>query len=426
MKKIEINIHEFGPLSGQTITLAPFMIFTGKSGLGKSYVNYLTYYFFSSFTEGRLKDLVEYKLRESRPDQPLTITEDELRQWLNDGAEPFMCELLGNDRLTCQVNFAFRLEEKQLTISYTKEDLTPELPKELEGEQMIIYYVTVNASSPIRSIAHTPDRTTDPTASSLARALGYYLQDHLFGEEFSRSVLLPPARSAYASKLYTAQDRATSSADLYHRALRDAGLSRIGLTVGKPSRRLITPLVEKMLGGKLTYRKGRFTLELPDGPKIPLTASASSVQELSPLLFHLMNWSNIPHILCLENPEAQLHPDMQVEIANLLAILVNESSFLHLTTHSDYFLQRINQLIKTGYIRQEQPKTFKRLCKEHKLNSRLYLDASQIKAYYFHADENRRVHIEELAIGRNGIPFSTFFDTVKKLRDDDDFLNTLL
>lgn len=426
MKKIEIHINEYGPLSGQTITLAPFMLFIGKSGLGKSYANYLTYYFFSSFTQGRLKGPVENKLRESRPGQPFTITADELCQWLNDGAEPFLRALLGNDQLTCRVHFTLPLEEKQLTVSYTQEDLTAELPQELEGQQIIIFHVTVNASSPIRSIAHTPDRTTDPTASSVTQALSLYLQAHLFGETFARSVLLPPSRSVWACQHATAPDSASSPADLYHLSLRDAALSSICLSIGKSSRRIVTPLVEELIGGTLSNRKGRLSLKLSNGPEIPLTASASSVQELTPLLFHLLNWSDVPHTLCLENPETQLSPDRQVGIANLLSLLVNRSSFLHLTTHSDYFLQRINQLIKTGYIRQEHPQTFRRLCKEHKLNSHFYLDARQIKAYYFHADEHRQSHIEELEIGRNGIPFSPYFDTINRLRDDDNFLNTLL
>ena len=117
---------------------------------------------------------------------------------------------------------------------------------------------------------------------------------------------------------------------------------------------------------------------------------------------------------------------MQVDIANLLAALFNKQSFLQLTTHSDYFLQRINQLIKIGYIRQEQPEAYKKLCEDRKLNNRFNLDAGQIKAYYFHADENHQSHVEELEIGRNGIPFSTFFDTVKKLREEEDYLNDIL
>lgn len=423
MKKIEIIINEFGPLSNQTITLAPFMIFTGKSGLGKSYANYLTYYFFSSFTEGRLQGLVENKIKKNRTDQQFTITEDELRQWLNNGVEEFMRDFLGESSLTCQVNFSFSIgENKQLNISYMREELGKELQETFEGQRIVMANVTINSLPPVRIFEFTPDATV----SSITRVLAQYLQDYLFEQQFVKSIILPPARGAYVGENYTTKDRIASSTGMYRLFLRDSDQSLISFPGGKPDRQFFTSQIEKLIDGKLVSEKGLQSLELPNGHKISLTASASSIKELSPLLFYMMNWPNMPLSICLEEPEAHLHPDMQVDIANLLAALFNKKSFLQLTTHSDYFLQRINQLIKIGYIRQEQPEAYKKLCEDRKLNNRFYLDAGQIKAYYFHADENHQSHVEELKIGRNGIPFSTFFDTVKKLREEEDYLNDIL
>lgn len=423
MKKIEIIINEFGPLSNQTITLAPFMIFTGKSGLGKSYANYLTYYFFSSFTEGRLKDFVENKIKKNRTDQQFTITEDELRQWLNSGVEEFMRDFLGNDNLICNVNYLFSLgEEKLLNISYTQDELGKELPKTIENKRMMIADVTINSSPAVRIYEYT----LDETAASITKALKWYLQNYLFEQQVAKSIILPPARGAYVGENYTTKEKIASSTGMYRLFLRDSDESVLAFPLGKGDRQFFTSQIERLIDGKLVSEKGIQSLALPNGHKIPLTASASSIKELSPLLFYMMNWSNVPLSICLEEPEAHLHPDMQVDIANLLAALFNKQSFLQLTTHSDYFLQRINQLIKIGYIRKEQPEAYKQLCEAQKLNNRFYLDANQIKAYYFHADENHQSHVEELEIGRNGIPFSTFFDTVTKLREEENYLNNIL
>lgn len=422
MKKIEIIINEFGPLSNQTITLAPFMIFTGKSGLGKSYANYLTYYFFSSFTEGRLKGLVENKIKKDRTDQQFTITEDELRQWLNNGVEEFMRDFLGDNSLTCNVNFSFSIgENKQLNISYTKE-LGKELQETFEDQRIVIANVTINSSPPVRIYEYTPDETT----ASITKVLQWYLQSLLFEQRIIKSIILPPARGAYVGENYTTKEKIASSTGMYRLFLRDSDEGVLAFPLEKADRQFFTSQIERLIDGKLVSEKGLQSLKLPNGHKISLTASASSIKELSPLLFYMMNWPNMPLSICLEEPEAHLHPDMQVDIANLLAALFNKQSFLQLTTHSDYFLQRINQLIKIGYIRQEQPEAYKKLCEDRKLNNRFYLDAGQIKAYYFHADENHQSHVEELKIGRNGIPFSTFFDTVKKLREEEDYLNDIL
>lgn len=423
MKKIEIIINEFGPLSNQTITLAPFMIFTGKSGLGKSYANYLTYYFFSSFTEGRLQGLVENKIKKNRTDQQFTITEDELRQWLNNGVEEFMRDFLGESSLTCQVNFSFSIgENKQLNISYMREELEKELQETFEGQRIVMANVTINSLPPVRIF----EFSSDETAFSITKALRQHLQNNLFEQRFTKSVILPPARGAYVGENYTTKERIASSTGMYRLFLRDSDQSLLPVFRGKADRQFFTSQIEKLIDGKLVSEKGIQSLTLPNGHKISLTASASSIKELSPLLYYMMNWSNTPLTICLEEPEAHLHPDMQVDIANLLAALFNKKSFLQLTTHSDYFLQRINQLIKIGYIRQEQPEAYKKLCEDRKLNNRFNLDAGQIKAYYFHADENHQSHVEELKIGRNGIPFSTFFDTVKKLREEEDYLNDIL
>lgn len=420
MKKIEIIINEFGPLSNQTITLAPFMIFTGKSGLGKSYANYLTYYFFSSFTEGRLKDLVENKIKKNRTDQQFTITEDELRQWLNNGVQEFMRDFLGDDSLTCQVNFSFSLgKDKQLNISYTEEELNKESQSNIFNAAA---KVTINGRAEYFPFALNPEVASEIIALSLSS----YLKLNLFEQQIVKSIILPPARGAYVGENYTTKDRIASSTGMYRLFLRDSDQSLLPAFRGKADRQFFTSQIERLIDGKPVSEKGLQYLELPNGHKISLTASASSIKELSPLLYYMMNWSNMPLSICLEEPEAHLHPDMQVDIANLLAALFNKQSFLQLTTHSDYFLQRINQLIKIGYIRQEQPEAYKQLCKDQKLNNRFYLDANQIKAYYFHADENHQSHVEELKIGRNGIPFSTFFDTVKRLREEEDNLNDIL
>ncbi len=55
MNAVKIIINELGLIKNQEAILSPIMIFTGNSNVGKSYANYLMYYFFSSFTEGNLR-----------------------------------------------------------------------------------------------------------------------------------------------------------------------------------------------------------------------------------------------------------------------------------------------------------------------------------------------------------------------------------
>ena len=113
---IKIIINEFGPIRNAQIALAPMMIFTGNSNLGKSYVNYLVYYFLSSFTENRLNGLIRGKIKENLQEQAFLLTEDDIRLWLNQNVQDFMCDFLGDSNLICDVNFIFKLAEPQLNI----------------------------------------------------------------------------------------------------------------------------------------------------------------------------------------------------------------------------------------------------------------------------------------------------------------------
>lgn len=62
MKRLNIHIHKLGPVRNAKIELAPAMIFTGASNLGKSYTNFLTYYIFNLFSGDRLTDFFRARM----------------------------------------------------------------------------------------------------------------------------------------------------------------------------------------------------------------------------------------------------------------------------------------------------------------------------------------------------------------------------
>lgn len=61
MQDIKLVINEYGPLKNTELSFAPMMVFTGDSNLGKSYVNYLWYYFMASFTPLVLSEFISSK-----------------------------------------------------------------------------------------------------------------------------------------------------------------------------------------------------------------------------------------------------------------------------------------------------------------------------------------------------------------------------
>lgn len=97
-----------------------------------------------------------------------------------------------------------------------------------------------------------------------------------------------------------------------------------------------------------------------------------------------------------------------------------------ITTHSDYMMQRFNQLLKLGQLKEIGNSLFEDYARKNSLNKDTYLDKNIIKGYYFSHGENGVVVITQLKITDDGLPMSTFFDIVTELSRRDDDIDALL
>ena len=91
---------------------------------------------------------------------------------------------------------------------------------------------------------------------------------------------------------------------------------------------------------------------------IRLTQASSMVTELAPLVLYLRGYVQPGDTLIIEEPEAHLHPGTQADMAVILARLVRAGVKVIITTHSDWLLQEIGNLILEGLIDEktdEQP-----------------------------------------------------------------------
>ena len=87
---------------------------------------------------------------------------------------------------------------------------------------------------------------------------------------------------------------------------------------------------------------------LPQGTneEIRLSQSSSMVSELAPLVLYLRGLVQPGDTLIIEEPEAHLHPGAQADMAVILARLVRAGIRVIITTHSDWLLQEIGNLIR--------------------------------------------------------------------------------
>ncbi len=98
----------------------------------------------------------------------------------------------------------------------------------------------------------------------------------------------------------------------------------------------------------------------PDGwqDSIPLKNSSSMVSELAPVILYLRNVVRRGNVLIIEEPESHLHPALQVEFIRQLAAAVNLGIRVMLTTHSEWVLEELANLIRLSDLPENQRKMF--------------------------------------------------------------------
>lgn len=419
MKKFIIHIDSLGPIQHTSIELAPVMIFTGSSNLGKSYTNFLTYYVFNLFSSDRLKDFIRFKIWDGKIKNDedffrFSFTTEELQQWMEEDVKNFFAYLLNYPNVPCKVRFQFEGENTTFDISYTKNaDIKTD-----DGFNIIL----INIDNTNYAIPTVQKSILQATALQIAKHLG----NELLGIQIQHSYLLPPGRASLLNESFTVQ-MLSSKIGMYDIFMRDVDrINNLKMNASKGSnnmdRQSVKQTITTLIEGDLDVNKEKIVLKLDNDTEVPLSAAASSIKELSPLLLWMQTEKFAKDSMCIEEPEAHAHPEMQYDIADLLTICINQGAFMQMTTHSDYLLARLNQHIRMHEVKQNNPDKFDALCKEMHPNDILTLDKEQIGAYYFYKNKDTKKVIVEKQSLKEGIPFSTFANAVQQQIDWDSML----
>ena len=147
----------------------------------------------------------------------------------------------------------------------------------------------------------------------------------------------------------------------------------------------------------------------PEGWKddMPLMRASSMVSELAPVVLYLRHIVRPGDVLIIEEPEAHLHPAMQAAFARELARLVRAGVRIVMTTHSEWFLEQIGNLVRLSGL----PKA-----KRRDLESADYaLDPDQVGAWLFKPSNRPKGSVvEEVALDPETGLYPTGYDAVSE------------
>lgn len=149
------------------------------------------------------------------------------------------------------------------------------------------------------------------------------------------------------------------------------------------------------------YRPSHWTDDLP------LMRASSMVSELAPVVLYLRHVVRPGDVLIIEEPEAHLHPAMQTALARELARLVRSGIRIVMTTHSEWFLEQIGNLVRLSSL----PRT-----KRNGISgAEVALDAEDVGAWLFKPSKRPQGSIvEEVELDPETGLFATDYDSVSE------------
>ena len=145
---------------------------------------------------------------------------------------------------------------------------------------------------------------------------------------------------------------------------------------------------------------------------IPLHIASSSVRGLSDLYFFLRHVAKKNQLLIIDEPESHLDTANQIILARLLARAVHAGLKVLITTHSDYIVKEINNLLMLSKDFKDKP----RVLKKHGYSEHDFLNPDSVRAYVAENNSLTRCTIDRFGID---MPvFDTTIDTINRVSSE--------
>ena len=140
--------------------------------------------------------------------------------------------------------------------------------------------------------------------------------------------------------------------------------------------------------------------------KVPQHLASSSARGLSDLYFFLRHAARKHHLLIIDEPESHLDTANQVLLARMVARLVRSGLKILVTTHSDYFVKEINNLVMFNGLLESKEEVVRSLEYENDDG----IAPSRIRAYV--AQENG---LAECIVDKFGVDMPVFDQTIDQI-----------
>lgn len=420
MKCIKVRIDQLGRIRDSEILVSPLMVFSGESGLGKSYLALLCHYFFellintSRLNHFFVDNNIDFNiLSKDFKDvgTALEIKKQDLEAWMAKDAILYLRYMLGYDGISGQIEITLP-ESIPDTMAFTyKNELTGLVDKEE------IYTILS-----LGNLRFRIQEKTQFDESPFAFLLRFVLIDYIFGnyQKLDSTFVLPPSRGPILT------EQIIPTTGMYSEFLSDmAGLNRIKPRPDTASE-IVLKLFRTILEGEVDKEETTYIYTTNDA-SMPVSAAAASIREIAPLQILAKKQDVSRCAILVEEPEAHLHPLKQRMMADIIGALSHNGAIMQITTHSDYFLRRLNELIMFAKAKKttDDPDKLRTLSEKVNIVEDMSIDESIIGAYLLRKQaDNTSIAVKQDI--SNGIPFAAFRDAILDNMNYQDILGDYL
>lgn len=169
--------------------------------------------------------------------------------------------------------------------------------------------------------------------------------------------------------------------------------------------------LESLLGGTVGLSNDgefHFTVKEQSAKPIAIQLSSSVVKSLVSLIFYLRHSATPGNVLMIDEPELNLHPDNQRRVTRILAKAVNRGLRVIMSTHSDYVLREINNLILLG----RDSDAINAVREKHGYSTDELLVPDKVGPYLF-----RNGGCEAIPVTADGFEVKTIEDEINRLNE---------
>ncbi|MBU7013179.1 MAG: AAA family ATPase [Theionarchaea archaeon] len=430
-KKIKfiVEMKDFGPIAGGTITFRPLTLFIGPNNSGKSYAAMLIHSLFESFVLdvpgamreflSRYYDIDDFVKELAELDQIGDLKEgDELEISLgkitNRVFEEVHSKRMSHEIIrsyACPLRELARIGKKSFELKIACDSHKIELLFQADNPK-IKWYSQEDFKMKVKVLGQHNIRTQflkkdEPffeltgswkknkkslVISMIELPLSEYISN-VFEDMAAPCYYLPAARSGILQGHKALAATIVRKAPLvgiekleipkFSGVVSDFISSILTLPEEKgPFYKLAQELEGELLKGEIVvktldeylYPEIRYNFR---GKEIPLHRASSTVSELAPLILYLKYTIRPGSILIIEEPEAHLHPENQRILAKYLVKLIRKGVNIVITTHSDYLIEQLSSFILLSRVEPE-----KRISK-YGYTREDFLNPGEVAAYVF-------------------------------------------